>query len=435
MLRLPARCGRGLHPGAGPAGVPTAGSVSTESEMESCVKASWGRTWGRRQAVAVVGLIALAGAASACTIGDTGITGSAQKTQEKTPADVEFAIEDGATGVSPIEPVSLTVADGTLTAVTMTNPQGEQVDGELAPDGGSWQTDEYLGYGTTYTVTAQAQGEAGPITETAEFTTLKPDNKTAAYMLPFGDQTVGVGQPAVVQFDEPIPDRMAAQEAITVTTEPAVEGAFYWVSNKEVHWRPQDYWQPGTRIEVTVDIYGKDLGDGLYGQEDTSAAFNIGDAVIAVADDNTKQITITRNGEVVKTMPTSMGKSKFPTPNGTYIVGDQHDKIIMDSSTYGLPIDDPNGYRTPVQWATRMSYSGIFVHSAPWSVWAQGSQNTSHGCLNVSPANAKWFYDTLKRGDIVVVQNTVGGTLPGTEGLGDWNIPWETWKAGNADVA
>src|SRR5699024_8794054 len=132
-----------------------------------------------------------------------------------------------------------------------------------------------------------------------------------------------------------------------------------------VHWRPQDYWQPGTRVEVTVDIYGKDLGDGLYGQEDTSAAFNIGDAVIAVADDNTKQITITRNGEVVKTMPTSMGKSKFPTPNGSYIVGDQHDKIIMDSSTYGLPIDDPNGYRTPVQWATRMSYSGIFVHSAP----------------------------------------------------------------------
>src|SRR5699024_3736621 len=121
--------------------------------------------------------------------------------------------------------------------------------------------------------TAQAQGEAGPITETAEFTTLKPDNKTAAYMLPFGDQTVGVGQPAVVQFDEPIPDRMAAQVAITVTTEPAVEGAFYWVSNKEVHWRPQDYWQPGTRVEVTVDIYGKDLGDGLYGQEDTSAAF------------------------------------------------------------------------------------------------------------------------------------------------------------------
>ena len=79
---------------------------------------------------------------------------------------------------------------------------------------------------------------------------------------------------------------------------------------------------------------------------------------------------------------------------------------------------------SPCDWATQMSYSGVFVHSAPWSVGAQGHTNTSHGCLNVSPANAEWFYDHVKRGDIVVVVNTVGPTLSGTEGLGDWNIPW-----------
>ncbi|WP_307810962.1 L,D-transpeptidase [Tomitella cavernea] len=379
--------------------------------------------------------MALVGATSACTIGGDSDSAAAPATPEKVAAEVEFAVPDGSAGVSPIEPVSLTVADGSLTGVTMTNPQGEKVEGELAPDGQSWTTAEYLGYGTTYTVQAQARGEAGPVTETAQFTTIQPDNLTAAYMLPFGGQTVGVGQPAVVQFDEPIPDRMAAQEAITVTADPPVEGAFYWVSNKEVHWRPKEYWQPGTDVTVDVNTYGKDLGGGLYGQEDTHATFTIGDSVIAVADDNTKMITISRNGEVIKSMPTSMGKNMFPTPNGTYIIGEKYDEIIMDSSTYGLPIDDPNGYKTPVEWATRMSYGGIFVHSAPWSVWAQGSQNTSHGCLNVSPANAKWFFDNFKRGDIVVVKNTVGGTLSGTEGLGDWNIPWEKWEAGNADVA
>lgn len=403
--------------------------------MESCVIASWGRARVRRRAVALAGFVAVVGVTAACTVGGGSADGPAASTEALVAADVQFAFSDGASEISPLDPVSLSVDDGTLTEVTMTNPQGDEVEGVLAPDGASWSTDKVLGYGSTYTVEATAQGESGPVVETAQFTTIAPNNQTMAFMLPWGGATVGVGQPAVVQFDEPIPDRAAAEDAITVTTDPPVEGAFYWVSNKEVHWRPQDYWQPGTTVTVEVDTYGKDLGNGLYGQEDTSATFTIGDSVIAVADDNTKQISISRNGEVVRTMPTSMGKNKFPTPNGTYIVGEQLDEIIMDSSTYGLPITAPEGYETPVQWATRMSYSGIFVHSAPWSVWAQGSQNTSHGCLNVSPSNAKWFYDNMSRGDIVVVKNTAGGTLPGTEGLGDWNIPWETWSAGNADVA
>jgi lipoprotein-anchoring transpeptidase ErfK/SrfK len=145
-------------------------------------------------------------------------------------------------------------------------------------------------------------------------------------------------------------------------------------------------------------------------------------------------VTVRRNGEVVKTMPTSMGKNSTPTSNGVYIVGDRFTHIIMDSSTYGVPVNSPNGYRTDVEWATQISYSGIFIHSAPWSVGAQGNTNTSHGCLNVSPSNAIWFYNNSKRGDIVEVINTVGGILLGTEGLGDWNIPWDQWKAGNANT-
>ena len=160
--------------------------------------------------------------------------------------------------------------------------------------------------------------------------------------------------------------------------------------------------------------------------------FTIGDEVIATADDNTKIVTVRINGEVVKTMPTSMGKNSTPTNNGIYMVGGRFKHIIMDSSTYGVPVNSPNGYRTDVDWATQISYSGIFVHSAPWSVGAQGHSNTSHGCLNVSPSNAVWFYDHIKRGDIVEVVNTVGARCPGTEGLGDWNIPWDQWRAGNA---
>jgi lipoprotein-anchoring transpeptidase ErfK/SrfK len=134
-------------------------------------------------------------------------------------------------------------------------------------------------------------------------------------------------------------------------------------------------------------------------------------------------------------MPISMGKDSTPTPNGVYIIGDRYRQLIMDSSTYGVPSNSPNGYRLEVDWATQMSYSGVYVHSAPWSVGSQGSANVSHGCLNVSPANAQWFFDNTKRGDIVEVQGTVGSALAGTEGLGDWNIPWTVWKAGNATQA
>ena len=218
----------------------------------------------------------------------------------------------------------------------------------------------------------------------------------------------------------------------TLSTTPRVEGAFYWISGSEVRWRPKNYWKPGTKVSVKVNTYGVNLGDGLFGQENVSTNFTIGREMLITADDNTKMVTFRKNGEVIKEMPTSMGKPGAYTDNGIYIVADKHDHIVMDSSTYGVPVSSADGYRTPVDFATRMSYSGIFFHSAPWSVWAQGNTNTSHGCLNLSPDNAKWVMDNTYRGDPVEVRNTAGGTLPGTDGLGDWNIPWSTWSKGNA---
>ena len=349
------------------------------------------------------------------------------------PVTLTTSVADGDVGISPLDRISVTAVDGTLTGVSMTSPKGVKVTGELSSDKTEWASNQELGYGTTYTVEAKGEGDAGPVTEQTKFTTLKPKNLTFASMLPSGGATVGVGQPAVIVFDESIPDRQAAQDAITITADPPVEGAFYWMSNRQLHWRPEAYWAPGTEVRIDVNTYGKDLGNGLYGQEDNYATFNIGDEVVAVADDSTKMINISVNGSVVKSMPTSMGKSTFATPNGTYIIAERHESMIMDSSTYGLPVDSPEGYKTPVSWATRMSYSGIFVHSAPWSMWAQGNTNTSHGCLNVSPADAQWFYNNTKRGDLAVVKNTAGETLAGNDGLGDWNIPWPVWKAGNAD--
>lgn len=344
------------------------------------------------------------------------------------------SVTDGAVGVSVESPVTVTAGDGVLGAVTMVNDEGTPVAGELSRDGLTWATAEPLGYNKQYTLTAEALGLGGATSRQMKFETHSPENLTMPYVVPSEGEVVGVGQPVAVQFDENIPNRLAAQRAIKIKTNPPVEGAFYWLNNREVRWRPAQYWKPGTTVDVSVNTYGVDLGDGLFGQENVSTHFTIGDEVISSVDDNTKIMTVKRNGEVIKTMPVSMGKNSTPTNNGTYIVGGRFSHIVMDSSTYGVPSNSPNGYRTEVDWATQISYSGIFVHAAPWSVGSQGYSNVSHGCLNVSTSNGQWFYDNSKRGDIVEIVNTVGSPLPGEDGLGDWNIPWEQWKAGNANV-
>ncbi|MCP2292027.1 Lipoprotein-anchoring transpeptidase ErfK/SrfK [Nocardia amikacinitolerans] len=343
-------------------------------------------------------------------------------------------VKDGDKGVSPGVPMTFKVDDGRFTNVTLVNQQGKPVAGNLAADGRTWETAEVLGYGKTYRLTADAIGLGGANTTTLSFTTSSPNNQTKPYLIPGEGEVVGIGQPVAIQFDENIPDRKAAQDAIKITTNPPVEGAFYWVNNREVRWRPEHFWAPGTRVDIQVNVYGKNLGNGLYGQDNITSHFIVGDAVIFTADDDTHQVTVEQNGQVIRTMPTSMGKDSTPTDNGIYIVADKHEKIIMDSSTYGVAVNSADGYRTPVDFATRISYSGIFFHSAPWSVAQQGYSNASHGCLNLSPANAQWVFNFAKRGDITIIKNTVGGTLSGTDGLGDWNIPWSEWKAGNADV-
>lgn len=376
-----------------------------------------------------------AGQATTAPVDTAGGAPAAEQPAAQPPrtAAVRLAIApaDKATEISPTEQVKVTAGGGKLTTVVVTNPDGKQVKGKLAADGQTWSSAEPLGYSRTYTVTAtgtSTDGQANSVTST--FTTIKPRTLTYASMNPLDGQVVGVGQPIAVYFDEPIKDKQTAQKAITIKTTPAVNGAFYWYSDKEVHWRPERYWAPGTKVVADIDIYGKNLGGGIYGEKDRRVTFRIGDAVVAEADGASHQMVVAVNGSVVKTMPISMGKPKFETSTGVHVVTEKNESRIMDSSTYGLPVDAPEGYRTKVDWATRISNSGIFVHSAPWSVRDQGRRNVSHGCLNVSPENAKWVFDTFKKGDIVIVRNSGGSALRAHDGFGDWNVPWGQWVSG-----
>jgi lipoprotein-anchoring transpeptidase ErfK/SrfK len=215
---------------------------------------------------------------------------------------------------------------------------------------------------------------------------------------------VGVAKPIVIKFQSPIEDRPLAESAIRIS--PAVPGKFYWMNDKQLRWRPIDFWPANT--PVTVDAAG------------ARSSFTTGDALVATVDDKTHQMEIMRNGKLEKTFPVSMGKKGYETPNGTYYASEEFADMWMDSSTYGVPIDSPEGYRLKVLDAVRISNTGIFVHGAPWSVSDQGKRNVSHGCINLSPANAQWFFDNFGSGDPVVVKNPGGGLYNQNDGYDDW---------------
>lgn len=389
---------------------------------------------GRKRLTALVVALAVVLGLSACgSSGPHSIADKGTPFRDLLIPTVTVSVAENAVDVPVNEPLVVTADGGVIEEVSLTTADGTELAGRLSADGVSWVTTDPLPFRQQFTLDARALGLGGVTERQMAFRTPAPDNVTMPYLSPLDGSVVGIGQPVAIRFDENIPDRKAAENAITITTDPPVEGAFYWLNNREVRWRPEHFWQPGTAVTVDVLTRGIDLGDGLFGDGDAHSSFTIGDEVVATADDNTKTLTIRKNGEVIKTMPISMGKDSTPTSNGTYIIGDRYAELVMDSSTYGVPVGSPNGYRTEVEYATQMSYSGIYVHAAPWSVGQQGYSNASHGCLNVSTDNARWFYDNTKRGDIVEVVNTVGGTLSGTDGLGDWNIPWSTWGAGNAN--
>ena len=227
---------------------------------------------------------------------------------------------------------------------------------------------------------------------------------------PVNGSMVGVAKPIYITFAVPIANRKLAEDAVHITSNPPVPGRFYWVSDTQLRWRPQDFWPANT--VVNIDAGG------------TKSSFRTGDYLVATIDDKTHQMEVRRNGTLEKTFPVSMGRpdGKHETKNGTYYVLEKFADIVMDSSTYGVPVDSAEGYKLHVADAVRIDNSGAFVHSAPWSVAQQGKTNTSHGCVNLSPANAQWFYDNFGSGDPVVIKNTGGGWYNTPDGASDWQM-------------
>jgi lipoprotein-anchoring transpeptidase ErfK/SrfK len=274
----------------------------------------------------------------------------------------------------------------------------------------------------------------GPDTTPAplDTTTTTAPPQIHATLSPGDGEVVGVGMPATVTFDRAVgaADRPAVEARLSVTANPPVEGDWRWITPAIVHWRPSAYWSPGTVVGVHSDLRGLQVG-GAQGADERTVQFRVGDAHVSTVDIAAHQMTVTSNGQVVRVIPMSAGRDRYPTHSGVHIALEKSKLVTMDSSTVGIPRDSPGGYYRKVAWATRLSYSGTYVHAAPWSAGAQGERNVSHGCINISTADAQWFYGFTQRGDVVSVVNSPSKPLLYDPGMADWNIPWDQWKAGD----
>lgn len=360
------------------------------------------------------------------------------------PVDVTFTPVADATDVLPGSPVVVAVSGGTLQNVSVA-AGGKALAGALDADGRTWRSSDPLSYGLTYTVTASALDAKGTaVQKTCSFTTVKPSatasitfQANAMQILKTGG-TYGVGQPVVVRFSKSVSDKAAAEKSIAIQTSPPVDGKFYWLDKQTVHWRPEKYWTSGTTVNVTVNALGVNLGGGVYGASNASTHFTIGRSLIAVADNNSHYTQVFIDGQLQRNMACSLGKGgyttaadgsqiHFWTQNGVHVVLEKAQTVHMTSSSYGITNpSDPNFYQEDVSLCTRISYSGEYLHAAPWNMKDHGNTNSSHGCINLSTEDAQWVYDTFILGDVVEVKNSPK-PLPVWDGLGDWQLGYDKY--------
>lgn len=356
-----------------------------------------------------------------------------QRAATPPPTVVVTAPVSNAKNVVTSAEIGLKTTHAEKTTVELTDAGGAVVPGSLRADGTSWVPGRQLAYGSAYRVKVTVTGANGVTATTATaFTTMaKPRRTTGSGLYLAEGETVGVGMPVVVEFTRAVADKAAVQRRLFVTSDPPVEGAWHWFSAKQVHFRPKEYWKPGTKITVRIAIGGMSLGAGYYGSRDRTATVTVGPQMVMEVDNKTKHMTVTKDGTVLRRIPVSLGKAANPSSSGQMVVMDKRPSAIFDSSSYGVPADSANGYRLKVYYALRITWSGQFIHAAPWSVGDQGKRNVSHGCVNVSTANGRWLFENTRKGDPVIVRGTADKLDKGN-GWTDWDMTWEQYQAGSA---
>jgi lipoprotein-anchoring transpeptidase ErfK/SrfK/predicted small lipoprotein YifL len=342
----------------------------------------------------------------------------------------------------PDKPLEITAedSDGRITDVLVIDATGRHVAGELSADGSRWHNTSPLAADARYTVRVSTEDEDGaPGRKVFTLDTGKPRAQKRLDVT-FGPKAgqYGVGQPITAELSKPVKDpaeRAVVERALKVESSPAVDGVWHWVDDKKLHYRPKDYWPTHATVRVRSNLEGIKISDRLWGGRAKPLTITTGDRVVAVADASAHHMKVYKNGEEIHSMPVTTGKPGFETRNGVKVVLGKEYYVRMRGTSIGIAEGTAESYDLPVYYATRVTWSGEYVHAAPWSVGSQGYANVSHGCVGMSTGNAQWFFDNVREGDLVQVVNSYGNTMePFGNGFGDWNLSWKKWREGSALV-
>ncbi|MGI3202949.1 Ig-like domain-containing protein [Streptomyces sp. GLT-R25] len=389
-----------------------------------------------RTAVSTALIVALGAGVTAC--GSDGHPLSAKPYDAADDISFSIPVDDGKKA-DPDKPLEITAedSDGRITDVTATDAAGRYVAGELSADGSRWHSTSPLAAGVHYRVRVSTEDEDGaPGRKVVDFD-LTGTPITKRLDVTFGPDkgTYGVGQPVTAELSLPVKDKAAravVERSLKVDSRPAAEGAWHWVDDKKLHYRPKEYWPAQATISARSNLSGIKVAERLWGGKAKPLTLTTGDRVEAVTDASAHSMTVYRNGEAIKSIPVTTGKPGYDTRNGVKVVLGKEGTVRMTSASIG----SSDFYDLIVHNSVRLTNSGEYVHAAPWSTGSQGYANVSHGCTGMSSANAQWFYENIRAGDIVQVVNSSGDMMaPFGNGFGDWNLTWKKWRTGSALVA
>jgi lipoprotein-anchoring transpeptidase ErfK/SrfK len=374
-------------------------------------------TWlTRLAAVAVLTVLA-----AACSTTGAGSTGHAGHGSSPSGPHVTITPANGTQDTDPSAGITVTASSGTLKNVSVLS-SGDPVSGTLSDGGKVWHSQWALDVAQAYTVSATGTASGGGnLTATSSFHTLTPAQTFQTQIFEGYQQTYGVGMPIILSFSQPITDRAAVEQSLQLKTSTPVVGAWYWDGSKTLDFRPRDYWPAGTTVSFTGHLNGVQGGPGLYGDHTLTQTFQIGPSLIAIANTASHSTQIYYNGQLRYSWPISSGKPGDDTPNGSYLTIEKGNPVQMTGP----------GYSLSVPWSVRFTFSGDYYHDAYWSVGEQGFENVSHGCVNLSPADAETYYNLAVPGDPITVVNS---PKPGTwdNGWTEWFLSWQQYLQGSA---
>ncbi len=381
-----------------------------------------------RQSAGVAVMAAVALIAAACSGGGAGpassspakaSTGAAKATTSA--AGVTITPANGARNADPSAGITVTAATGTLKNVTV-QTGGDAVAGSLSANGKVWHSQWALNVSQTYTVTATASGTAsGTVTRTSTFRTLTPSQTFQTEIFEGYQQTYGVGMPIILTFSQPITNKAAVERSLELRTSNPVTGSWYWDGSQKLDFRPRDYWPTGTTVSFIGHLDGVQGAPGVYDDHTLTQTFDIGPSLIAIANTRMHRTQIYYNGKLRYNWPISSGRPGDATPNGSYLTIEKANPVQMTGP----------GYSLSVPWSVRFTFSGDYYHDAYWSVGEQGFENVSHGCVNLSPADAETYYKLAVPGDPITV---IGSPRAGAwdNGWTDWFLSWPQYLQGSA---